>query len=339
MKLAMHKIKVDTLFTTLLITTLLISLMMLWLYFQQTSPLDMVKTWPIFASNQPPKLQYTIGESPDKNGKLVEPLDVDVTSGGNIYIADSGEGLVKVYDPSGRYLFKFGKRGTGPGQFLAPVGIAVASNRIYVSDSVTMRVQEFDLKGNYIKDLLTAKLTKIIGALRPVGVEVDSGDNIYLTDVFYQRVVKLNAQGELLLSFGKAGSGPGQFLYPNDVTVDKQGTIFVSDSNNRRVQLFDAQGHFSQVYGAKGNLDITLALNRGIALDELNRLYVVDTFGNKVIAINPDKKNPTTLFTFGESTSEQNPGEQLNYPNGITTHENRIIVTDRVNNRVVIYGY
>ncbi|MFZ3172537.1 MAG: hypothetical protein WA118_11230 [Carboxydocellales bacterium] len=44
MKLATHKIKVDTLITTLLITTLLMSLMMLWLYFQQTSPLDMVKT-------------------------------------------------------------------------------------------------------------------------------------------------------------------------------------------------------------------------------------------------------------------------------------------------------
>ncbi|MFZ3172536.1 MAG: hypothetical protein WA118_11225 [Carboxydocellales bacterium] len=61
-------------------------------------------------------------------------------------------------------------------------------------------------------------------------------------------------------------------FFPNDVTVDKQGTIFVSDSNNTQVQIFAAQGHFSQVYGAKGNLDITFALNRGLALDELNRL-------------------------------------------------------------------
>lgn len=309
---------------------------MLWLYFRQVSPLEVAKTWPILASQDPPKLLYTIGEVDDVRGKLQEPLAVDVSAGGNIYIADSGEGQVKVFDQSGKFLFKFGKLGTGPGQFLAPVGIAVASNRIYVADSVTMRVQEFDLQGKYLRNLLSSKLTKQIGALRPVGVDVDSGDNIYLTDVFYQRVVKLSRSGEALLSFGKAGTANGQFLYPNDVAVDKQGNIYVSDSNNTRVQVFDAQGRFSQIYGFKGNLDIAFALNRGVAFDELNRLYVVDTFGNQVIVITPDKKKPEILFTFGDQAS--GPG-QLNYPNGIATYANRIIVTDRANNRVVIYAY
>jgi sugar lactone lactonase YvrE len=83
-------------------------------------------------------------------------------------------------------------------------------------------------------------------------------------------------------------------------------------------------------------LDIAFALNRGVAFDELNRLYVVDTFGNQVIAIAPDKKKPEILFTFGDKAS--GPG-QLNYPNGIATYANRIIVTDRANNRVVIYAY
>ncbi|MDA8213270.1 MAG: 6-bladed beta-propeller [Clostridia bacterium] len=330
------KIKLTYLITTLLIIFILISLLMVWLYTRQISPLEVVKTWPMVAGQDPPEFLFTIGDSGDDRGELLEPLDVDVSANGNIYIADSGGSQVKVFNLSGKFLFKFGERGKGPGQFLAPVGIAVASKRIYVTDSVTMRVQEFDLQGKYLRDLLNTKLAKRIGALRPVGVDVDSADNIYLTDVFYQRVVKLSPAGEPLLYFGKPGKAAGQFLYPNDVTVDKQGNIYVSDSNNTRVQVFDAQGHFSQIYGPAGTLDIAFALNRGVDIDELNRLYVVDTFGNKVIAITPDTKKPGILFTFGEQDS--GPG-QLNYPNGIATYSSRILVTDRANNRVIIYGY
>lgn len=336
MKLLTKKIKTSYLVTGLLVISISISLLMVWLYTRQIPPLELVRNWPIAAGQDPPKWLFTIGTTDDETLKLLEPLDVDVSSGGNIYVADSGGCQIKVFNMSGKYLFKFGKRGKGSGQFLAPVGIAVASDRIYVADSVTMRVQEFDLKGNYLRDLLTPTLNKQIGAIRPVGVDVDSGGNIYLTDVFYQRVVKLSPAGEPLLNFGRPGTAGGQFLYPNDVTVDKQGTIYVSDSNNTRIQVFDAQGNLSHIYGPGGKLDVSLALNRGIATDDLNRLYVVDTFGNRVVAISPDTKNPEILFTFGEEGSD--PG-QLRYPNGIATYSGRVLVTDRANNRVIIYGY
>ena len=58
------------------------------------------------------------------------------------------------------------------------------------------------------------------------------------------RVVKFDASGRYVMSFGTRGNGPGQFSLVHCVAVDARGRIYVADRNNSRVQVFDAAGQY-----------------------------------------------------------------------------------------------
>jgi sugar lactone lactonase YvrE len=57
-------------------------------------------------------------------------------------------------------------------------------------------------------------------------------------------VHKFSADGELLLSWGERGDGPGQFALPHGVRVDRYDRVWVCDRENDRIQLFDMEGRY-----------------------------------------------------------------------------------------------
>jgi len=333
MSISTREISLSNFIIFLLSLIILFILFMLNQFSLNLSPVDTFKALTNLGGNFPPKFMYSMGTGEQK---LKDPLDLDVSSDGRVYIADSGNFQVKVFDTTGRYLFSFGSKGKNPGQFLAPVGIAVGAKSLYVADSTSMRIQEFDLNGNYLKDVLTSAVLKKTGAIRPVGLALDLKGNLYLTDIFSQRVVELSPSGDVLLNIGRSGNQPGQFLYPNSIAVDNAGNIYVSDSNNTRIQVINPQGSVTQTYGPKQKLDVAFGLNRGVEVDRQNRLYVVDTFNNKISVIQPDAEKPQVLFSFG---SQSDGPEKLNFPNAIAVYADKVLVADKANNRVVVYSY
>lgn len=58
------------------------------------------------------------------------------------------------------------------------------------------------------------------------------------------RISKFNKDGTFIKSFGKLGSGPGEFKLPHDLTLDPQGRLFVADRGNMRVQILDQEGNY-----------------------------------------------------------------------------------------------
>jgi len=76
-------------------------------------------------------------------------FDIDADSKGNIYVADSGDKLIKVFDKNGKYLNSFGREGEGPGEFKGISRIFISKNdKIYVYDRNLRRITVFnnDLK-------------------------------------------------------------------------------------------------------------------------------------------------------------------------------------------------
>ena len=45
-------------------------------------------------------------------------------------------------------------------------------------------------------------------------------------------------QGKFITSFGKEGSGDGQFICPSGLAIDSDGVLYVCDWNNSRIQMF-----------------------------------------------------------------------------------------------------
>ncbi len=58
------------------------------------------------------------------------------------------------------------------------------------------------------------------------------------------RIVKYTRDGKLIKSWGRFGTGPGEFKTPHALAFDSQGRLFVADRGNNRLQIFDQEGKF-----------------------------------------------------------------------------------------------
>ena len=181
---------------------------------------------------------FAFGTPGSGNGQFQVPFGIAVGSGGNIYVADSGNSRVQVFDPSGVFQSTFGSLGTGNGRFSFPSGIAVGSDgNIYVADTNNRRVQIFNSSGVFQSTL--GSFGSGNGRFNsPFGIAVGSGGNIYVADTLNHRVRVFNSSGVFQSTFDSLGSGNGRFNNPYGIAVDGGGNIYVSDADNDRVQVF-----------------------------------------------------------------------------------------------------
>jgi DNA-binding beta-propeller fold protein YncE len=88
------------------------------------------------------------------------------------------------------------------------------------------------------------------------GLHVDPWDNVWVTDVARHLVLKFDAEGKLVRTFGhddEPGLGPSHFNQPTHVCVTRSGNLFVTDGyGNSRVVKFDARGEFVAEWGRRG---------------------------------------------------------------------------------------
>ncbi|MES2255485.1 MAG: peptidyl-alpha-hydroxyglycine alpha-amidating lyase family protein [Pseudomonadota bacterium] len=107
-----------------------------------------------------------------------QPSDVVTAPNGDIFVADGhdfGNNRIVKFDRSGKFVKEWGRRGTAPGEFDQPHGLAIDShNRLLVGDRNNNRVQIFDLDGNFIQQLHQFS--------RPSGIWVTKDDVLYVTD-------------------------------------------------------------------------------------------------------------------------------------------------------------
>jgi len=84
-------------------------------------------------------------------GDFSLPTNAAVDSQGNVYVTDTLNNRVEVFDADGNYISEFGTAGDGPGRFARPKGIAVdCDDHIWVADEVQSRVQVFDREGRLL---------------------------------------------------------------------------------------------------------------------------------------------------------------------------------------------
>jgi len=76
---------------------------------------------------------------------------VAVDKEGNVYVTDTLNNRVEIFDADGSFISEFGKGGDGPGRFARPKGIAIdCDGHIWVADEVQSRVQVFDKDGRLL---------------------------------------------------------------------------------------------------------------------------------------------------------------------------------------------
>lgn len=195
-----------------------------------------------------------LGEGP---GEFTWARDVEVDSTGALYIGDSGgsQDRIEKFAPNGTFLFEWGRRGTGDGEFDLPAGMDIERRGdeefLLVADCNNHRVQRFTLDGHFVSAF--GKLGTGPGELRyPRSVAVAPDASIWVCEWGNNRVQRFTTEGKPLGTWGAAGRGPGEFLTPWDVAVDAEGRIWVADYGNHRVQVLRGPGSLASAAGRKG---------------------------------------------------------------------------------------
>ena len=134
------------------------------------------------------KLLRRIGTG-GKNHFLTSPGDfgapqcVAVDKDGDVYVTDTLNNRVEIFDAEGNFISQFGKAGDGPGYFARPKGIAVdGDGHIWVADSMQDRLQVFNKEGRLLT-YIGQEHSELPGQFKAlVGVAVDKDNRVFTTE-------------------------------------------------------------------------------------------------------------------------------------------------------------
>jgi DNA-binding beta-propeller fold protein YncE len=184
-----------------------------------------------------------------------KPVGLTVGPDGNVWVADTHYHRVIVYDFHGREIKRFGREGTGPGEFDLPTDVAFdGAGNVYVSEyGRNNRVQVFDRDLRHLRTF--GRLGSGDGELsRPQSVAV-LNDVVYVTDSCNHRIARFSPDGRWLGALGGTGSAPGEYRFPYGLDVDDDGNLLVAEFGNNRVQRIDpATGRALSTWGRQGRL-------------------------------------------------------------------------------------
>jgi DNA-binding beta-propeller fold protein YncE len=105
-------------------------------------------------------------------------------------------------------------------------------------------------------------------------VALDSQGSVHVTE--NHRVQKFDSNGKFLATWGKAGSGDGQFGLALAIAIDSQDNVYVVDIDNNEVQKFEASGKFLLKWGGKGSGDGKFSEPTAVAIDLQGNVLVSD---------------------------------------------------------------
>jgi len=252
------------------------------------------------------------------SAQLYYPAGITVDSAGNLYIADTRNQRVRKVGPNGVITTVAGNgggNGDGDGgpalqaQLIEPGSVAVdGSGNVYIAETGGHRIRQVNTAGV----ITTVAGNRTMGfsgdggpaasaqLAFPAGVAVDSAGNVFIADSANNRIRIVTPNG-LIRTFagdgtsgfaGDGGDAPSaKIAYPQSIVVDAVGNVFIADTNNQRIRKVTASGLITSVagngvYGFSGDGGAPLAAEitspYGVAVDALNRVFISDTFSNRI---------------------------------------------------------
>ena len=139
------------------------------------------------------KLMRRIGTGGHKHeltspGDFARPSGLAVDHDGNLYVADTLNNRIEIFDGDGKFISTFGKAGDGPGYFSRPKGVAIDSDdHIWVVDGMQDRVQVFNQEAQLLisfggHGLLPGQFQGL------VGITIDRMNRVFTSEIFPGRV-------------------------------------------------------------------------------------------------------------------------------------------------------
>lgn len=259
------------------------------------------------------------------HGLAVDP------AGAGLFIADAANHRIRRVDLASGVISTVAGSGTpgfagdgGPAvaaQLQDPKALWVAqSGELYIADSANERIRRVDRSGT----IVTIAGTGVAGFSGdggpatagqfdgPRGVAGDTAGNLYVADDNNHRLRRIDPAGIITTMAGNgtaASAGDGgparsaQLDHPRSVAVDGRGNVFIAESMSHRVRMVAPDGIIATVagcgrsgYGGDGGPATVARLfePRGVAVDPAGRLYVADTYNDRIRRVDDPRPGGTS---------------------------------------------
>jgi hypothetical protein len=258
------------------------------------------------------KIQLTLvrtwggDEINDENQFFKFPRDVKVSQDGLIYIADSINNRIQVFDRKGNFKRSVGTAGQGPADLLQPSSLDLdKNNNLIVSDSGNLRIQAFDSRGNYLNSFR-------FDNKRPTSIAVTKKNEIVFysfekTFISGSLLYILDYKGKLLREIGNPPIRAKSIMENESLffTLDSDDIIYISFYATPYYHKYSSNGesllivsYEIPIKGLEVNVDKPdsikdvprvsgkkeLKISAGITVDHEKRVYLV-------AAVRPPNKN------------------------------------------------
>jgi streptogramin lyase len=243
------------------------------------------------------------------------PGGIAIDGSGNIYVADSGNNLIRKITPGGKVSTIAGNgsktptNGTGAAAgFNNPYGIVVdMAGNLYVADNGNNLIRKITPDSV----VTTFAGSGVIGAVNgaaatatfnsPYGIAIDKAGNIYIGDSANNLIREITPAG-LVSTFagsGVAGAANGagtaaSFDNPQGLVMDAAGNLYVADAGNHLIREISPSGLVTTFAGSgtmgSANGALTTASfydPAALAFDSAGNMYVADDGNNLVRKITP----------------------------------------------------
>jgi len=257
------------------------------------------------------KFQYRVvegwGRGPEGREELGQAIAVAVDSQDRVYVASRDpEPCVLVFDREGHFLTSWGED-----VFVVVGGLHGIwignEDQVYCTVALNHAVHKFTTEGELLATLGTPGQPGAPGMPfnMPTKAVLSPWGEIFVSDGYGQeRIHRFSPDGELLLSWGCKGTGPGQFDTPHGIWADRRGRVLVADRANNRVQVFDADGDFLSEWTGLG-------WPNDIYIDHDGNAYIAEAH-NGISILNLDGE---LLARWGEKGPA--PGQFADMPHGL----------------------
>ena len=162
-----------------------------------------------------------------------------------VYVFSRSEHPVTVFDQDGKFL-----RSWGEGDFVRPHGVSIGpDDSIYLTDDGDHTVRKYTLEGKLLLKLGKSRKPAPFMSGQPfhrcTHTALAPNGDIYVSDGYGNaRVHRYSPDGKLLSSWGRPGTGPGEFNIAHNICCDGDGWVYVADRENHRIQVFDGDGKY-----------------------------------------------------------------------------------------------
>ncbi|OGR63549.1 MAG: hypothetical protein A2X31_05015 [Elusimicrobia bacterium GWB2_63_22] len=210
-------------------------------------------------------------------GQVRSPRGIFVDAKGLIYVADTGNDRVQIFNPDGTYNNMFGESGSGDGQFRQPSSVAVnAKGNIYVADTKNKKIKAFSADGMFL--FAAGPEMGNVTLANPVAVHCDEAKNVYILDSVLKKVIVMDSMGKFL----RLWDDSGRLQDPASLAYDDKGFFYILDKGSFNIKIFDAAGNFTSSFFAKGRGERELWAPQYLAFRN-DKVYISDMENSRLL--------------------------------------------------------